>query len=273
MIEISFQMRYNKKDMIELYWYGTATVLLDIDGEKLLFDPFFRRNKKLEQPEIKEFARADAIFNTHSHFDHLCDVPEILKKSHANLYGSSTAYLRLKRQGVDVEKRAVVLREYETRHFKNASIKVYPARHIKNDLGIVLLTSLKVLFTFQLHRAVKLLNMHNKYLMGGSIMAFEVKAQGKNILIFGSAGIDKSARLPENVDVLIWPFQGRANMTKYSLPIIERIKPKLVILDHFDNAFPPVTGNVNTEKFIQTMKKKHPEIKVIVPKYKQKIEI
>ena len=37
MIEISFQMRYNEKDMIELYWYGTATVLLDIDGEKLLF--------------------------------------------------------------------------------------------------------------------------------------------------------------------------------------------------------------------------------------------
>lgn len=104
-------------------------------------------------------------------------------------------------------------------------------------------------------------------------MAFEIKAENKDILIFGSAGIDKNAKMPESVDVLIWPFQGRTNMSKYSLPIIERIKPKMIILDHFDDAFPPVTGKVNTDKFVKLLNKKHPEIKVIVPKYKEKIII
>lgn len=259
--------------MIEITWYGTATILINIDGKKLLFDPFFRMNKKLEQPQIKEFCDVDHIFNTHSHFDHLCDVPKILNKSKAKLYGSKTAYLRLKKQGVDVAKKAVILHNYETRNLKNASLKVYPSRHIKNDLGTVLLTAMKIIFTFQIHKAYKLLEMHHKYLMGGEIMAFEIKAENKNILIFGSAGIDKNAKMSESVDVLIWPFQGRTNMSKYSLPIIERIKPKMIILDHFDDAFPPVTGKVNTDKFVKLLNKKHPEIKVIVPKYKEKIII
>ena len=257
--------------MIELTWYGTATIMLNIDGEKILFDPFFRRNKKLEQPNIKELCKADYIFNTHSHFDHLCDVPMILNKSKAKLYGSRPAYLRLKKQGVDVEKKAVILKHYETRHTKNATIKVYPSKHIKNNVGIVLLTALKILFTFQIHKAIKLLSMHHKFLMGGEIMAFEIKADNKKILIFGSAGIDKSAKLPNDVDVLVWPFQGRTNMSIYSLPIIEKLNPKVVILDHFDNAFPPVTGNVKTEKFVEIMKKKNPKIKIIVPTYKEKI--
>ncbi|HIT62664.1 MAG TPA: MBL fold metallo-hydrolase [Candidatus Caccovivens faecavium] len=257
--------------MIKLIWYGTATIMLDIDGEKLLFDPFFRRNKKLEQPDIKEFCEADFIFNTHAHFDHLCDVPAVLSKSKAKLYGSRPAYLRLKKQGVDVEKKAVILKHYETRHINDISIKVIPSKHVKNDIGIILLTALKILFAFQIHNAIKLLSMHHKFLMGGEIMAFEVKAHDKKILIFGSAGIDKTAKLPKDVDVLVWPFQGRINMSKYSLPIIEKIKPKVIILDHFDNAFPPVTSNVKTEKFMKLMKKK--DIKVILPKYKEEIII
>ncbi len=38
--------------MINLTWFGTATILIDVDGEKLLFDPFFRMNDKLERPEL-----------------------------------------------------------------------------------------------------------------------------------------------------------------------------------------------------------------------------
>lgn len=39
--------------MINITWYGTATILMEIDGTKLLFDPFFRMNKKLEQPKLE----------------------------------------------------------------------------------------------------------------------------------------------------------------------------------------------------------------------------
>lgn len=62
-------------------------------------------------------------------------------------------------------------------------------------------------------------------------------------------------------------------MAKYSLPIIEKINPKVVILDHFDDAFPPITGKIDTKKFVKLMNKKHSEIKVIVPEYKKIITL
>lgn len=259
--------------MIKLTWFGTATILMEIDGEKLLFDPFFRMNKNLEQPKLEEFCDADFIFNTHSHFDHLCDLPMILKNSKAKLYSPSPAYDRLKLQGVDVENKVVVMKEHETLTTKNAKIKTYPSAHIKNNLSIVTLVALEVLFTFKIHKAYKLLQLHHQYLMGGKIYAYEIEHKGKKILLFGSAGIDKKVDLPSDVDVLIWPFQGRTGMSRYSLPIIERIKPKVVILDHFDDAFPPITGHVNTDKFVKIMRKKHPEIKVIVPQFRKPINL
>lgn len=259
--------------MISLTWYGTATILLDVNGEKLLFDPFFRMNKKLPQPTLEEFCKVDYIFNTHPHFDHLCDLPQILKNSNAKLYGTPTAYLRLETQGVDVENKVEILCPHEKIITKECEINLERTKHVSNDLGIILKTAMRTIFKFKIHKAVKILNVHNDFRMGGDIVAFVVKSEGKTIVIFGSAGFDERAKLPENVDVLVWPFQGRSNMTKYSLPIIEKIKPKKIVLDHFDDAFPPITGHIDTSKFVKVMKEKHPEIEVIVPEYKQTLTL
>lgn len=257
--------------MIKLKWLGTATILLDIDGEKLLFDPFFRMNKKCEQPAPETFTKVDYIFNTHSHFDHLRDVPQILKATDAKFYGTPTAYLRLETQGVDVENKVEILCPHDTLETKNALIRAHRTFHVKNDAWTILSTTFRILLTLRAHKALKILGEHHHFHMSGDIVAFEVNAQGKRILIFGSAGFDERAKIPEGVDVLVWAFQGRTGMTKYSLPIIEKIKPKKIILDHFDNAFPPITKSINTSKFVETMKKKHPEIEVIVPKFGEPI--
>ena len=258
---------------MKITWFGTATILLEIDGEKLLFDPFFRMNKKLEQPEMSTFCYVDFIFNTHPHFDHLCDLPQILQNTKAKLYGTPTAYLRLETQGVNVDEKVEILCPHDQMQTKNAVVKLHRTFHVKNNLAIVLKTAMRILFKFQFFKAIKILKTHNKFRMGGDIVAFEVQAEGKTVLIFGSAGMDERAHLPQNVDVLVWPFQGRTNMNKYSLPIIEKIRPKTVILDHFDDAFPPITSHIKTDKFVSLMHKKHPEIKVVVPKYNKKIEI
>ncbi|MGN1200717.1 MAG: MBL fold metallo-hydrolase [Candidatus Caccovivens sp.] len=257
--------------MINITWYGTATIMLDINGEKLLFDPFFRRNKKLEQPALEEFCNVDYIFNTHPHFDHLCDLPTILEKSNAHLYGTPTAYMRLETQGVDVENKVEILCPHESLKTKHSEVKLYRTKHVVNDFGIVLKTALRTIFKCKIHKAVEILSLHNDFRMGGDIVAYEICAENKKILIFGSAGFDESIDLPKNVDVLIWPFQGRSNMTKYSLPIIEKLAPKKIILDHFDDAFPPITGHIDTSHFVKVMKEKHPEIEVIVPEYKRSL--
>lgn len=257
--------------MITLTWFGTATILLNINGEKLLFDPFFRWNKKLEQPHLEEFCNVDYIFNTHPHFDHLCDVPRILEKTQAKIYGTPTMLLRLETQDPKILNNIEIVCPHDKIKTQNAEITVYRSQHVENDIGIILKTASRVIFKFQYSRAMNILKTHNKFRMGGDIVAFNIKADNKSILLFGSAGYDES--LPKDVDVMIWPFQGRTNMSKFSIPIVEKINPKKIILDHFDDAFPPITGHINTKKFVKKIKQKRPETIVITPEYKKTIEI
>ena len=53
--------------MIKFTWLGTATIKFDIEGEKLLFDPFFRMNDKLEKPELKETKNSSIIVHKSKH--------------------------------------------------------------------------------------------------------------------------------------------------------------------------------------------------------------
>jgi L-ascorbate metabolism protein UlaG (beta-lactamase superfamily) len=258
---------------MKLTWYGTATIILDIEGEKLLFDPFFRLNKRLESTQIDTLSNVDFIFNTHPHFDHLCDVPKILQQTSAKIYGSRTMLKRLEEKGVDTLEKVELLDYGNSMQTRQAKVISHRSQHVKNDIPIILKTLARIIFKCQIKQARYILGIHNNFRMGGDIAAFEVQTQGKKVLIFGSAGIDEGSDLPKDVDVLVWPFQGRTGMTRYSMPIIERINPKIVILDHFDDAFPPITGRVFTKRFVKVMKKRHPKTKVIVPKYGETIEL
>ena len=64
---------------MRLSWYGTAAIMLEHDGYRLMFDPFlgmpleekpFRREKA-----AAKFRTADAVIVTHGHFDHIHDIP------------------------------------------------------------------------------------------------------------------------------------------------------------------------------------------------------
>lgn len=259
--------------MIKITWFGTATILIDLNGEKLLFDPFFRMNKKLEQPALQEFCNVDCIFNTHAHFDHTYNLPTILEHSTAKLYAPYATYKILKTLNVNVEDKVKVLKPNDILKTKNGTITVFSSKHVQSNLFHAMLVALKSIFIFKARRACKLLRIHKNYPMGNEIFAYEIKLENKKIIVFGSAGIDATKELPKDVDILIWPFQGKMNMTKYSIPIIEKIKPKIIILDHFDNAYPPITSNVNTKKLVKILGKKHPEIKVIVPQYHKTIKL
>ena len=253
---------------MKIIWYGTATIMIESKGEGLLFDPFFRRNKHLQKPPLAKFCDVDYIFNTHSHFDHLCDVPKILPYTEAQVFGTNMTSKRLENQGVS-KSQIIALPPYQTIKTRSAEITPYPSKHVKNDVCIILKTVAWGLARLMFKKAHDILKLHNDFRMGGEIYAYHLKIEGKSILIFGSAGIDEDVSLPQDVDILIWAYQGRLRMDKYSLPIIEKIKPKIVVLDHFDDAFPPITGRVNTKKFVKAMSRRHPEIKVIVPKYQE----
>ena len=57
------------------------------------------------------------------------------------------------------------------------------------------------------------------------------------------------------------------------MKIIRRIRPKTIILSHFDDAFPPISRSINTRRFQLNMKKRLPFVRVIRPEAGIPVEI
>lgn len=64
--------------MIKIKWYGTASIMIDIDGEKILFDPFFRMNDKLEKPEQTKNSSIIVHKSKHIKFDFIQTTKSLL---------------------------------------------------------------------------------------------------------------------------------------------------------------------------------------------------
>ena len=64
--------------MIKIKWYGTASIMIDIDGEKILFDPFFRMNDKLEKHEQTKNSSIIVHKSKHIKFDFIQTTKSLL---------------------------------------------------------------------------------------------------------------------------------------------------------------------------------------------------
>jgi hypothetical protein len=70
---------------------------------------------------------------------------------------------------------------------------------------------------------------------------------------------------PAEPDLLVLPYQGATNLIPPALVVIDRIRPRAVMLDHFDDAFPPVSASIDTKSLFQVLNEKYPDMKIIKP--------
>jgi L-ascorbate metabolism protein UlaG (beta-lactamase superfamily) len=95
-------------------WLGAAGLELAADGFVLLVDPFFTRPGRAamvlgarvapdERLAERYAPRADAVLVTHPHYDHLMDVPGILRRTGARAYGSPNTRALLGWRGIPAE--------------------------------------------------------------------------------------------------------------------------------------------------------------------------
>lgn len=92
---------------VEVRWFTVASLVLEDEETKIFFDPMFTRagfqhwlnlselrsDEKLIANVIKanQLEKVDALFASHSHYDHVIDAPMIAKLTGATFYvdGSS----------------------------------------------------------------------------------------------------------------------------------------------------------------------------------------
>ncbi|MCD8368200.1 MAG: MBL fold metallo-hydrolase [Clostridiales bacterium] len=243
---------------MKITWYGTASILLEGAETALLFDPFlkylpegYETEERYTQREAA-FRSAANILITHGHLDHLSSVMPLYENKPCTIFLTGTPATTLTKQGFP-ESKLHRIAPGDVLHFPGVSVRVYQGKHIQFDTKLILEKAFSLNSWRQFPRLIHLLKLNVRYREKNEIVFYEVQAEGKRIQIMGSADLADEVAYPTGADALILPHQGRSDIDSHNEAIIRRLNPKRVLLDHYDDAFPPLSELVPVDAFCRRM--------------------
>lgn len=112
-------------------WFGTATFRVRRPGLDLFFDGYLDRVPGLDPVglSVAEVTRADFVFVSHAHFDHLYGVAPIARSTGATVVASPESARILRADGVPEEQLLMVTGGETVRCGAAVSVRVLPALH------------------------------------------------------------------------------------------------------------------------------------------------
>ena len=84
---------------MKIAYYGHSSFAAEINGKHLLFDPFITQNPLAEAVDIKKI-KADYIFVSHAHYDHIIDAAAIADQTGATVISNFEVITWLGKNGV-----------------------------------------------------------------------------------------------------------------------------------------------------------------------------
>ncbi len=257
---------------MNITWLGNASVLLQTGGEQLLFDPFAELIGGANPAVLDDFSGCSTIFATHGHFDHLYFVPDLMDGQDRTLFCTATPAGTVERYA-EANDQIVSVRPGDTFRLGEVQVTVWKGSHIKSSLSYKLkkLCSLRILKYFRNARFIAYAN--RRFPENGETVCYEIRSEGKSVFVMGSLGLDPSVSYPTGMDVLILPFQGSDHLEEKAMDVIGRLRPRRIVLSHFDDAFPPLTENVPTTGLYRLITEKYPEIQTVRPSFKKTLTV
>lgn len=249
---------------MKVTWYGTASLLIESGEDRILIDPFLTLCGAENHPSLLSYIKEDSILITHGHYDHLASVPKIMADSDATVYCSTTPALTLEKKRVDGDQ-IVIIRPGDILTFGSIKVKVLQGKHVKFDRKQIRKTLLSPRLLRYLTNLILLGWNYLKYREAQETLIYQIEAEGKVILILGSLALDENTEYPKYADMLVLPYQGASDLVTKAVSIIDRISPRTVLLDHFDDAFPPLTAQIDTKPLKRALDSIFPELPVVKP--------
>lgn len=215
---------------------------------------------------------ANFILVTHTHYDHVLDVPHIAAKTHAVVIGTESTENVLRAYSVP-EQQLITVRGGEDYDFGTLSVKVIPSLHSPLDhkhyfSSETTPAGMKAPLTLQ--------QMHPE----GGTLAYLIRFDGHQILAFGGMNyIEREIEGLEPDVVLVGASSSRKEIYDYTGRLMRALHyPPLVLPTHWDNFFAPYGTSQQSavdalQSFVQEVRGASPKTKIVVPKYFEAIPL
>lgn len=253
---------------MKLTWYGTASVALETENSSVIFDPYIPCRGSETPSAEAEYLRYKDIIITHGHFDHISTLPKTVKKSGAKIWCTPTPFATLSDKGVP-DAQLCSFAPMQVLEFGDIKVTPYKSRHVKYDKKLLKSIIFSPRNVTHFGNLVKLAVQSLDCVMGDEIVGFYVEAEGKRIFIMGSLGWREDVEYPQDVDLLVMPYQGTSDLLTPALEFVDMTHPKAIFLDHFDDTFPPLSSHIDTSDIVAALDGKIP---VTVPVFGEAYE-
>ena len=248
---------------MKITWLGVNSMMLEAAGEKILLDPYPSQLGILHPAFPAMFSDADTVLLTHGHFDHLFYFPELEEPADVTIFCTKTPAGTLERMGM--ENQTVLIRPGQEFDLGNVRIRVLKGKHIRFDAALIFRTLFSPRMLRYMRNLPYLAWAFTHFPEGGETLVYEILAENRRIQILGSLNLDDDEAYEPGADLLVMPYQGNSRLDKCADRILERLQPQRVLLTHFDDAFPPLSDNVDLSGLKRLMRKKYPKIAMVRP--------
>lgn len=202
-------------------YYGHSSVMLELDGKNVLFDPFITPNPKAANIDIHTL-KPNYILLSHAHEDHVADVAAIQKNSGAKVMAIVETAAWVGRQ--DIAEESIIPFNF--------------GGTVATDFG-----SVKMVYAVHTNSTPD-----GQY--GGLPVGYVLSSGGKKIYFAGDTALTQEMKLlqPQGLDWAFLPIGGYYTMDVDDAIIAAQfINCKNIIGIHY-NTFPPITIDTQEAK-------------------------
>lgn len=229
---------------MEIKWHGTAAAEIRSGDSVILIDPFLPLKGSQWTLDISEYDGFPDILVTHGHFDHIIDIPEIVRRNPGTkVYCTETPKRTLIGKGVPEEN----IREIgygESLTIGPFEIDVYHGRHAVLP-GATFRRVLSIIFNKSVLNLPYVARVDREFEENDETVMYAIRAEGKEVTVMGSLNLREDVEYPTSSDLMLLPYNGWDDNYPPAVRVIERLKPKKVFLTHWDVTFPPLTQTVD----------------------------
>ncbi|NMO38243.1 MBL fold metallo-hydrolase [Streptomyces sp. GMY01] len=265
-------------------WLGTAGWRIDVGDRTVLFDPYLTRfptglfdgafdprTRLRTDPKTVDahIGRPELVLVSHSHWDHLSDVPHIAKTTGARVVGTETTYHLLVSLGVDAGQISVV-KGGEVLDFGGITVEVVPSLHSRNK-------SCSYFAPGTLHARPARTPRTIADLPEGDTLAFQVTAGagGPSAFLMGASDFSERAVSGLRPDLAMVAVPTSTSTPRYVPRLLRALgTPGVVVPVHWDDFELPLTGSpvpdpaADLDAFLAQVREVSPATRVVRPDYR-----